>query len=84
MVPLSEEDTFFSLCTLVEDMMPPDYYSAEHDILGARVDQLVFAELLRRQLPSLDARLHAMQCPISLFSLQAPSPAPSPSASPQP
>ena len=47
MVPLSEEDTFFSLCTLVEDMMPPDYYSAEHDILGARVDQLVFASVRR-------------------------------------
>ena len=70
MVPLSEEDTFFSLCTLVEDMMPPDYYSAEHDILGARVDQLVFANVLLAELPRLAGHLLELQCPISLFSIQ--------------
>jgi len=70
MVPLSEEDTFFSLCTLVEDMMPPDYYSAEHDILGARVDQLVFASVLLKELPRLASHLLELQCPISLFSIQ--------------
>ena len=62
MVPLSEEDTFFSLCTLVEDMMPPDYYSAEHDILGARVDQLVFASVLLKELPRLASHLLELQC----------------------
>ena len=61
MVPLSEEDTFFSLCTLVEDMMPPDYYSAEHDILGARVDQLVFASVLLKELPRLASHLLELQ-----------------------
>ena len=31
---LSEQDAFFSLCTLVEDVMPADYYSQELHILG--------------------------------------------------
>ena len=55
MVPLSEEDAFFSLCTVVEDLMPPDYYTRENDILGARVDQLVYSTLLGSRLPRLAA-----------------------------
>ena len=45
MVPLSEEDVDG---TVVEDLMPPDYYTRENDILGARVDQLVYSTLLGR------------------------------------
>ena len=67
---LSEEDAFFSLCTLVEDVLPLDYYARETGLLGARIDQLVLAELLAQDLPHLHARLQEMQCPISLFSIQ--------------
>ena len=70
MVPLSEEDAFFSLCTVVEDLMPPDYYTRENDILGARVDQLVYSTLLGSRLPRLAGHLLDLGCPISLFSIQ--------------
>merc|ERR1712023_216185 len=66
MAPLSEEDAFFSLCTIVEDLLPADYYT--NDLLGARIDQLVLAELMRHELPALAQRLVSVQCPMSLFS----------------
>ena len=68
MAPMPEDDAFFSLCTIVEDLLPPDYYT--DDLLGARIDQLVFAELMRYDLPKLTEWLATMQCPMSLFSLQ--------------
>ena len=68
MSPLPEEDAFFSLCTIVEDLLPGDYYT--HDLLGAQIDQLVFAELMRQDLPELTERLAELECPMSLFSLQ--------------
>ena len=40
MAPLSEEDAFFSLITIIEDLMPTDYYTRDDDLLGARIDQL--------------------------------------------
>jgi hypothetical protein len=68
MSPLPEEDAFFSLCTIIEDLLPSDYYT--HDLLGARIDQLVFATLMTQHLPTLTAWLTSMQCLMSLFSLQ--------------
>ena len=70
MAPLSEEEAFFSLATIVEDLLPPDYYTRDDDLLGARIDQLVFSELLEESLPRLCERMTAMQVPLSLFSLQ--------------
>ena len=70
MAPLPEADAFFSLCTVVEDLMPPDYYTRENDILGARVDQLVYSTLLGSRLPRLAGHLLDLGCPISLFSIQ--------------
>ena len=70
MAPLTEEDAFFSLVTIIEDLMPPDYYTRDDDLLGARIDQLVFAELLAQRLPRLTARLDQLHVPLDLFSLQ--------------
>ena len=70
MAPMPEEDAFFSLVTIAEDLLPPDYYTRDGDLLGARVDQMVFAELLATSLPRLSARLAAMQLPLALVSLQ--------------
>jgi hypothetical protein len=70
MAPLSEEDAFFSLVTIVEDLLPSDYYSRDDDLLGARIDQLVFAELLARALPALRGHLENLHVPLELFSLQ--------------
>lgn len=70
MAPLSEEDAFFSLVTMVEDLLPPDYYTRDDDLLGARIDQLVFSELLEESLPRLCACMARMAVPLSLVSLQ--------------
>ena len=70
MAPLSEEDAFFSLVTIVEDLLPADYYTRDDDLLGARIDQLVFVELLADSQPRLAARFAELQVPLSLFSLQ--------------
>ncbi|MBV1857249.1 MAG: hypothetical protein KUG77_02480, partial [Nannocystaceae bacterium] len=53
--------------TLVHELMPADYYSADAHILGARVDQLAFAAVLQTQLPALARHLDAHHCPISLI-----------------
>ena len=50
--------------------MPADYYSQELDILGARVDQLVFAEVLQRYLPAVELHLRTLSCPVSTFAIQ--------------
>ena len=70
MAPLSEEDTFFALVTIIEDLMPSDYYTRDDDLLGARIDQLVFGELLAKSLPRLANRLDELSMPLQLFSLQ--------------
>ena len=70
MAPLSEEDAFFSLVTIVEDLLPPDYYTRDDDLLGARIDQLVFSELLEDSLPRLWESLNRKGVPLSLVSLQ--------------
>ncbi|KAL1520674.1 hypothetical protein AB1Y20_022243 [Prymnesium parvum] len=67
---LSEQDAFFSLCTLVESVMPIDYYSQELGILGARVDQLVFVDVLKDYLPLVDRHLRVLNCPVSVVSIQ--------------
>ena len=68
MSPMPEDDAFFCMCTIIEDLLPPDYYT--EGLLGAQIDQQVFAELMRNDLPDLTAKLAMMQCPMSLFSLQ--------------
>ena len=70
MAPLSEEDAYFALATIIEDLMPSDYYTRDDDLLGARIDQLVFAELLAHSLPKLNSHLDEMCVPLGLFSLQ--------------
>jgi len=70
LIPLSEAEAYFALGTLVHELMPADYYSADAHILGARVDQLAFAAVLQTQLPALARHLDAHHCPIGLVFLQ--------------
>ena len=70
LIPLSEAEAYFALGTMVHELMPADYYSADAHILGARIDQLAFAAVLQTQLPALARHLDAHQCPIGLVSIQ--------------
>lgn len=51
---LSEQDTFFLLCTIVEDILP-DYYSKS--MIGSLVDVQVFDLLVRRYQPKMYTKI---------------------------
>ena len=48
-----EESAFWILCSLVEDMLPENYYT--RNMIGVRVDMMVLNSLVLRHLPSLHA-----------------------------
>ncbi len=71
---LDEEEAFWVLCSLIECILPLDYYTA---MIGVLVDQAVFAELVENCMPnlfnafkklSIDPTLVSMQWFICLFS----------------
>ena len=49
---VSEERSFWILSSLLEDILPPDYYS--RSMIGGRVDQQAFQVLIAHKLPSVD------------------------------
>lgn len=52
---LEEEDTFWMMCTIVEDILPASYYSST--LAGVQADQRVLRALVTACLPDLDAVL---------------------------
>ena len=55
---LSEENTFWVLASLLEDILPRDYYSSS--MVGARVDQQVFQSCIQWKMPRLHEHLQNM------------------------
>uniref|UniRef100_A0A094ZXN5 RUN and TBC1 domain-containing protein 3 n=1 Tax=Schistosoma haematobium TaxID=6185 RepID=A0A094ZXN5_SCHHA len=53
---LEEETAFWMMCSIIEDLLPPSYFSSL-SLLGVQADQLVLNHLLPFYLPELDARL---------------------------
>lgn len=51
-----EEEAFWLLVTLLEDILPANYYNPE--LTGMRVDSYVLDELIKERLPKLHAHLH--------------------------
>ena len=51
---LSEEESFWVLIQIVEQILPPDYYS---NLVGVLVDQKVLQSLITQKLPKLAALL---------------------------
>lgn len=41
----SEEDTFWIMCSLTEDILPANYYS--HSLLGVRADERIVNHLMQ-------------------------------------
>jgi TBC1 domain family member 8/9 len=62
----SEELAFWTLCTIVEKLLP-DYYSPS--MLGAMVDQQVFESLVEQHLPELNSHLRKLGVPLPLVSV---------------
>uniref|UniRef100_A0A8B9J7D7 Small G protein signaling modulator 3 n=1 Tax=Astyanax mexicanus TaxID=7994 RepID=A0A8B9J7D7_ASTMX len=64
---LEEEDALWMMCALIEDLLPPSYFSST--LLGVQTDQRVLRQLIVQYLPSLDQLLQEHDIELSLISL---------------
>ena len=64
---LEEEDAFWMMCTIVEDILPASYYSST--LIGVQADQRVLRQLIITFLPDLDTVLKEHDIELSLISL---------------
>ncbi|KAK4475929.1 hypothetical protein MN116_001170 [Schistosoma mekongi] len=66
---LEEETAFWMMCSVIEDILPPSYFSSL-SLLGVQADQLVLNHLLPFYLPELDAKLKEHEISLPLITLQ--------------
>uniref|UniRef100_A0A4W4EXH1 Small G protein signaling modulator 3 n=1 Tax=Electrophorus electricus TaxID=8005 RepID=A0A4W4EXH1_ELEEL len=64
---LEEEDTLWMMCALIEDLLPPSYFSST--LLGVQTDQRVLRQLIVQYLPRLDRLLQEHDIELSLITL---------------
>ncbi|XP_046854658.1 small G protein signaling modulator 3-like isoform X2 [Xenia sp. Carnegie-2017] len=64
---IEEEDTFWLMCTIIEDLVPPSYYSST--LIGVQADQRVLRQLIVSYLPKLDESLKEHDIELSLITL---------------
>ncbi|XP_068108135.1 small G protein signaling modulator 3 isoform X3 [Hyperolius riggenbachi] len=64
---LEEEDAFWMMCALVEDLMPASYFNTT--LLGVQTDQRVLRHLIVQYLPRLDKLLQEHDIELSLITL---------------
>lgn len=64
---MEEEDALWMMCTLIEDLLPPSYFSST--LLGVQTDQRVLRQLIVQYLPRLDTLLQEHDIELSLITL---------------
>ncbi|XP_036862809.1 small G protein signaling modulator 3 isoform X2 [Manis javanica] len=64
---LEEEDAFWMMCAVIEDLLPASYFSAT--LLGIQTDQRVLRHLIVQYLPRLDKLLQEHDIELSLITL---------------
>ncbi|XP_075429843.1 small G protein signaling modulator 3 isoform X2 [Ascaphus truei] len=64
---LEEEDAFWMMCAIVEDLVPASYFSTT--LLGVQTDQRVLRHLIVQYLPRLDKLLQEHDIELSLITL---------------
>uniref|UniRef100_A0A665UN73 Small G protein signaling modulator 3 n=1 Tax=Echeneis naucrates TaxID=173247 RepID=A0A665UN73_ECHNA len=64
---LEEEDVLWMMCALIEDLLPPSYFSST--LLGVQTDQRVLRQLIVQYLPALDRLLQEHDIELSLITL---------------
>ena len=62
-----EESAFWIFCSLVEDMLPENYYT--RNMIGVRVDMLVLNSLVKSYLPTLHAHLVEHEVDLAPFTM---------------
>ncbi|XP_031417027.1 small G protein signaling modulator 3 isoform X2 [Clupea harengus] len=64
---MEEEDALWMMCALIEDLLPPSYFSST--LLGVQTDQRVLRQLIVQYLPRLDRLLQEHDIELSLITL---------------
>ena len=64
---MEEEDAFWMMVAIVEDFLPPSYYSPS--LIGVQADQMVLRGLIATCLPALDTLLAEHDIELSLITL---------------
>lgn len=64
---MNEEEAFWTLCCLIETILPLDYYSV---MIGVLIDQKLFCRMVKAIMPQLWALFKKMGLDPSLVSLQ--------------
>ncbi|XP_028935119.1 small G protein signaling modulator 3 isoform X2 [Ornithorhynchus anatinus] len=64
---LEEEDAFWMMCAIIEDLMPASYFSTT--LMGVQTDQRVLRHLIVQYLPRLDKLLQEHDIELSLITL---------------
>eukprot|EP01102_Stenamoeba_stenopodia_P000759 TRINITY_DN10709_c0_g1_i2.p1 TRINITY_DN10709_c0_g1~~TRINITY_DN10709_c0_g1_i2.p1 ORF type:complete len:573 (-),score=147.47 TRINITY_DN10709_c0_g1_i2:39-1757(-) len=65
---MKEEEAFWMLVTIIEDLLPPEYYSG--NMLGVNVDTAVFKALIAEKLPRIHQHFQRLDCEISHMVVQ--------------
>lgn len=61
---LEEEDTFWLMCSILEDLLPASYFS--HNLLGVQADMKVLRQLIATYLPEIDLQFKKFDIELSL------------------
>jgi len=64
---LEEEDAFWVMCAIIEDLLPHSYFSST--LIGVQADQRVLRQLIVSYLPELDTLLKEHDIELSLITL---------------
>ncbi|XP_073183212.1 small G protein signaling modulator 3 isoform X3 [Lepidochelys kempii] len=64
---LEEEDAFWMMCAIIEDLVPASYFSTT--LMGVQTDQRVLRHLIVQYLPRLDKLLQEHDIELSLITL---------------
>lgn len=64
---MEEEDAFWMMCTIIEDLLPPSYYDSS--LIGAHADQRVLRQLLTQCLPTTHKILTDHDIELALITL---------------
>lgn len=64
---IEEEDAFWLMATIVEDLLPASYYSST--LIGIQADQRVLISLIGNYLPDIDVILKEHDIELSLITL---------------
>lgn len=64
---MEEEDAFWMMCAIVEDLLPASYYS--HSLIGINADQRVLRALIVNYLPDVDMSLKEHDIELSLITV---------------